>query len=171
VGSCDTALLLDQRQWRELRDDLGTDAVVFSFRNYLPAEWRPQAYGWIETDGDVVRRVSTKKPISATPRRDHAVTGAFYYRRAQLLLDGVNALVAQKRTINNEYYLDEMTNVLVESGRRVRALEVDRHVTWGTPDELRTFQYWQQHFHLAKHHPYRLELDEDFPWVEARRAR
>jgi hypothetical protein len=32
-------------------------------------------------------------------------------------------------------------------------------MSFGTPNDLRTFEYWQSCFHKWDSHPYRLELD------------
>jgi len=44
-------------------------------------------------------------------------------------------------------------------GLRCHLFEVDSFISWGTPNDLKTFEYWQSCFHKWAHHPYRLELD------------
>ena len=48
-------------------------------------------------------------------------------------------------------------------GLRCRLFEVDSYLSWGTPDDLRTFEYWQSCFHKWLSHPYRLERDSRIP--------
>jgi hypothetical protein len=40
---------------------------------------------------------------------------------------------------------------------------VDSFLSWGTPNDLRTFEYWQSCFHKWPGHPYRLEKDGRVP--------
>ena len=40
--------------------------------------------------------------------------------------------------------------------------EIDKYICWGSPNDLKTYEYWQEYFHKAVHHPYKKELDEDF---------
>jgi hypothetical protein len=40
---------------------------------------------------------------------------------------------------------------------------VDHFLAWGTPDDLRTFEYWQSCFHKWAGHPYAMELDTRIP--------
>ena len=35
---------------------------------------------------------------------------------------------------------------MIEAGRRVRIFEVDKFMPWGTPEELKTFLYWNDVF-------------------------
>ena len=44
-------------------------------------------------------------------------------------------------------------------GLSCHLFEVDSFISWGTPNDLKTFEYWQSCFHKWAHHPYRLELD------------
>jgi hypothetical protein len=37
--------------------------------------------------------------------------------------------------------------------------EVDTYLSWGTPNDLRTFEYWQSCFHKWAGHPYQLGRD------------
>jgi hypothetical protein len=38
-------------------------------------------------------------------------------------------------------------------------LEVDHYLCWGTPNDLKTFEYWQSCFHKWDSHPYRWQED------------
>ena len=61
--------------------------------------------------------------------------------------------------VNGEYYVDECINDAVALGLNCRLFEVDHYLGWGTPDELRTFDYWTECFDKWSSHPYRLERD------------
>ena len=44
-------------------------------------------------------------------------------------------------------------------GLRVRVFEIEHYLCWGTPVDLRTFEYWQRCFDRWPSHPYRMALD------------
>ena len=48
-------------------------------------------------------------------------------------------------------------------GLRCHMLEGDGFMSWGTPNDLRTFEYWQSCFHKWAGHPYQLENDQRIP--------
>ena len=50
----------------------------------------------------------------------------------------------------------------IESGLKVIYFEIDFYLCWGTPNDLKTYNYWQNCFHKWENHPYRKELDDDF---------
>jgi len=41
-------------------------------------------------------------------------------------------------------------------------LECD-YESWGTPNDYKTYCYWQSFFHKASFHPYSINLDPMFP--------
>jgi NDP-sugar pyrophosphorylase family protein len=163
IGACDNGLIYDAAALTHLIADPGTDAVVFGARGHPPARRTPAAYGWIDADAaGAVRRVSVKVPL-ADPRRDPIVVGAFWFRRAGDFRRAVARMVEQGRRVNGEFYVDESLNAARELGLAVRLFEVAHYAGWGTPDELRSFDYWQSCFHKLARHPYRLERDSRVP--------
>jgi NDP-sugar pyrophosphorylase family protein len=115
--------------------------------------------GQARETGARVSGVSVKVPISESPGQDHAIVGSFYFRKAQFLLDGLKRLQEKNQRVNNEFYVDSLIGELAEMGLDCRVLEVDFYVCWGTPDDLKVFEYWQEFFNDCPWHPYRLELD------------
>ena len=106
-------------------------------------------------------------PISDTPGNDHAIVGSFWFRKAQDLLDGLKRLQEKNVRVNNEFYVDSLIGELAEMGLDCRVFEIDYYVCWGTPDDLKVFQYWQEFFNECPWHPYRIELDPTFGEAEA----
>ena len=49
--------------------------------------------------------------------------------------------------------------VISSHHEKCRIFEVDIYLCWGTPNDLRTFEYWQSCFHKWGSHPYNLDFD------------
>ena len=64
--------------------------------------------------------------------------------------------------INDEYYVDTLINDAIKLGYRCAFFEVDRYICWGTPNDLRTFEYWQSCFNSWESHPYKKVKDQNF---------
>jgi dTDP-glucose pyrophosphorylase len=158
VGACDSGALYDARELDRLMDDPEVDVIVWAVRGHPDAVRRPAMFGWIRETGGRIEGVSVKQPLSA-PATDAVVTGTFTFRRAADLRQAVASLVARNGRVNNEFYLDSCIDDCLVAGLRCRVFEVDALLCWGTPDDLRTFEYWQSCFHKWASHPYRLELD------------
>jgi hypothetical protein len=85
--------------------------------------------------------------------------GTFTFRRADDFRRAVRRMIARNGRTNGEFYIDACINDAIEMGLSCRLFEVDSYLCWGTPDDLRAFEYWQSCFHKWSSHPYRLELD------------
>ncbi len=80
--------------------------------------------GWI-TD------VKEKEPISP-----YASTGTYYFRSSVQLFQLIEEALQRGDTVNGEYYLGPLYNRMIRAGYTVRGCEVDRFISFGTPDDL-----------------------------------
>lgn len=154
IGACDNGILYDSAAFAALMADDSVDVIVWGFRGHPNAVRRPQMYGWADARDGVVTRVSVKVPL-ADPAHDPVVMGAFTFRRAGDFRAAADAMIARDGRVNGEFYVDECINDAIAQGLNVRLFDTDAYLCWGTPDELRTFQYWQRCFTAWEWHPYR----------------
>lgn len=161
-GACDNGALYDANTFWALADNPDVDVIVWGVRGHGNAVRHPQMFGWIDANNGLIRHISVKTPL-ATPASDPIVLGTFTFRRAEDFRRVVERLVARDGRINGEFYIDSCINDAIELGLRCHLFEVDSFLSWGTPDDLRTFEYWQSCFHKWASHPYRLELDGRIP--------
>lgn len=149
VGACDVGMMYDREAFEKAITDSKTDALIWSFRNYPTMATHPTSYGWIETKPDgTVTNVKYKVPISDTPLKDHAVVGNFSYKTAKLCFDNIEQMIREERKSGPEFSLDECTNVLISNGLNIKVFEIDKFLCWGTPNELKTYEYWKEYFTL-----------------------
>ncbi|WP_424766489.1 NTP transferase domain-containing protein [Paenibacillus sp. sgz302251] len=160
IGACDNGMIYDHHKLNELFNDPNTDAIVWTFKNHISSQINPQMYGWVETDpNNHAKKVSVKVPISDDPKNDHAVVGSFYFKKSHYLIDALNSMRKKDIRVNGEFYVDSTVNELIEMGLKVKVLETSDYICWGTPNDYRTFVYWQSFFHKCFWHPYNLKLD------------
>ncbi len=153
IGASDNGMQYDRARFNEATKDV--DCLVFTFRNNVTVVPKPQQYGWVAVDEDLVAtKVSVKVPISPDPIHDHAVVGAFWFKNGSLFVDAAERMIEKNRRVNNEFYVDECINEVIEAGYRVKVFEIDQYVCWGTPNDLRTFMYWESFFRQESFHPY-----------------
>ncbi|NOZ01447.1 MAG: NTP transferase domain-containing protein [Deltaproteobacteria bacterium] len=147
IGACDNSMLWNRESFDRLRADPDTEAMIWTFRNNAAVSRNPRGYGWVRTDEhDNALGISCKIPISDNPLQDHAIVGTFWFRKASLFFDAVKRQMAEGLSTNGEYYVDVTMEVLIKAGVRVKVFEVDHYVCWGTPDDLRTYEYWESYF-------------------------
>lgn len=151
IASCDAGLVYNVKKWEAAIQEPGVDALIWSFSNYPPQEVNPTAFGWIDIDeNNFVKKVQYKVPLSDKPLKDHAVVAWFTYKTAKLCFDNIKDMIATNAKTGPEFSLDECTNVLIKNGFKVKIFEVAVFKSWGTPIELKTYEYWQKYFKRVK---------------------
>jgi hypothetical protein len=78
----------------------------------------------------------------------------FWFREARVMFRAIRQLMARNERINGEYYLDSVLAMLIDAGYRTCALDVEHYVCYGTPDDVRTFEYWEGWFRQNADHAY-----------------
>ncbi len=160
IGACDNGMLWNRKRYQVLMDDPTVDVIVWTFRHHPNSKLNPHLYGWVKVDeAGLVKDVSVKVPISENPLKDHAIVGSFTFKRASDFIKAVERLRKKNIRVNGEFYVDSCINELIQAGKKVVPFEVDHYIGWGTPDDLRTFEYWQRFFHEWPHHPYCISKD------------
>lgn len=159
IGACDHSVILDEHQFRQWTSPHSeVDALIFTFRHNPMVQRNPERYGWVQTDSSTrALRVSVKIPLSQNPSQDHAVVGAFWFKKARYFIDSAEEMIRQNDRVQGEFYIDQCMNYLIQRNLRVHVFEVEAYASWGTPDDLLTYEYWNQFFAQAPFHPYRKE--------------
>lgn len=136
--------------------------IVWGVSGHPNGARHSQMFGWIDVDEGLIRRISVKTPL-ASPATDPIVLGTFTFKRAEDCRKVVERLIARDGRINGELYLDSCINDAIELGLHCHLFRVDHYLSWGTPNDLRSFEYWQSRFHKWAGHPYVLENDARIP--------
>ena len=162
IGACDNGALYDVESFSKLVQDPSVDVIVWGVRGYPNAIRNPKMFGWIDAVEGQVRSISVKTPLDKLAS-DPIVLGTFTFRRAEDFRRALDRLIERDGRINGEFYIDSLINDVIALGLRCHLFEVDSYLCWGTPNDLRTFEYWQSCFHKWTSHPYRLEFDGRVP--------
>ena len=162
IGACDSGALYDDDSLNDLIQDPSVDVIVWAVRGYANAIRNPDMFGWIDAVDGKIRSISVKKPLN-NPASDPIVLGTFTFTTAEGFRRALSRLTARDGRVNGEFYIDSVINEAIALGLECRIFEVDSFLCWGTPNDLRTFEYWQSCFHKWDGHPYRMELDGRIP--------
>ncbi|MEM7041797.1 MAG: NTP transferase domain-containing protein [Pseudomonadota bacterium] len=162
IGACDNGVLYDPHQFQKLMAEPEIDVIVWVTRGHPNAARDPEMYGWIAADGGHITGVSVKEPLD-DPQSDPVIIGTFTFKRASDFNAAAERMFERGGRINGEFYVDSCIEDAIALGLNCVIFEVDAYLSWGTPDELRSFEYWQSCFHKWPSHPYRLERDRRVP--------
>lgn len=164
ISACDNGVAYDVEKYQATVDDETNDVIVWTFRGHSTSIENPNAYAWLEVDGDgFVKHVSCKKFIYDDPTVTHAIIGTMFFRKTRYFTEGLHENIRMNHRTNGEFYVDDVLNRCIDRGLKVKVFEVDNYICWGTPDDYETYLKFQKHFHDMPNHPYRIELDTTRP--------
>jgi len=138
IGACDNGMVYD---FKSLKNKIkNSDLVVWTFKDKKIVSKNPKMYGYVKTDKkDNIVKISCKKKISKIAWKDHVIIGAFSFKRAEVFLKYTKKLLLTKLKINNEFYIDTVAEMCVNSGIKVKANLVKKYYGWGTPKDLKNY--------------------------------
>jgi NDP-sugar pyrophosphorylase family protein len=163
IGACDNGAIYSKDNFQKIVNDTKADVIVWGASGHANAVRKPEMFGWIEANSTGrISRISVKKPLN-NPSQDNIVIGTFTFKNAAIYEICYEKLLADSIMVNGEFYIDSMVNVAIDLGLKCQLFKVDHFISWGTPNDLRTYEYWQSCFHKWHSHPYSLLKDLSIP--------
>lgn len=147
ITACDYGLIYDQDKYNALLIDSKNDVIVWGFKNSVSGKLNPTMYAWIDSDEDKnVLGIRCKQIPPTNPFYTPAICGTFFFRRAKYFLDGLRQLYKSNVLVNGEFFVDSVIHQNVLDGLKVKLLELDNYVCWGTPNDYKVYNYWLEYF-------------------------
>ncbi len=155
---CDAGVLYNHDSYLNLLEENDADIIVWTSKNYEEAKLKPEMYGWVKSKNNLISKVLVKK--SPQKFEDFSIIiGIFTFKNMLIFEKCYNLLIRNKNKIKSEYYLDSMIDEAIKVDLKCVNFFVDEYFSWGTPYELKTFNYWQSYFHKWARHPYDINID------------
>jgi len=160
ISACDNGVFYDADRFLDLVNDKDNDIIVWTYRNNYTSHLQPNAYSWVNCDSEGnVSSVDVKNFTGENPVNEYAITGTMFFRTKEIFHRSLESLYKNDNRTNGEFYVDSMLNEAITLGYKVKNFEIDNYICWGTPNDLKTYQYWQRFFNKVEWHPYEYSRD------------
>jgi bifunctional N-acetylglucosamine-1-phosphate-uridyltransferase/glucosamine-1-phosphate-acetyltransferase GlmU-like protein len=127
------------------------DVVVFTKKLKGNLIKDPKAFGYCVLDKyQNVLKIIEKSTISNKPSFDPLIVGSFWFRSSKLFFYLLDQIAKHNIKVNNEHYIANGLNVLIEKNYNIVSFEVDSWVSFGDPFELELYYYWEDYFNEKK---------------------
>jgi NDP-sugar pyrophosphorylase family protein len=134
ISSCDYGLEWDKDKY----NSLDADVIVWSTIHNEAFSNNPSSYSWLDVDGDRLLKTYVKQKVFENSYNNHAIVGTFYFKKAKYFIDGVKKIYEKDIRSNNEFYIDNIFNVLPDLD--IKIFDVDEYYCWGTPEDLKNYE-------------------------------
>ena len=151
IGASDNDMIYDKSKYDIMVKDESVDGWIWTTTHNRYVLTNPNMYGWVNIDKETgaAINVSCKKTISNMPENDHAILGAFTFKKAKFFFDAVSTMVKDNNRINNEFYADIAAAYAIKQGNNIKVFEVDHYISWVTPGDYEIYNEWLNYFKRA----------------------
>lgn len=147
ISACDNGVFYNEKEYQDILYDESVDVIVWAFTNNPTSKNNPNMYAWLAVDDfNNIKHVSCKKFIYEDPLKTPAIIGTMFFRKSKYFLEAHNKNVEEQITTNGEYYVDDAINQCIKRGLNVKVFCCRNYICWGTPNDLKTYNYWKNHF-------------------------
>jgi len=145
IAGCDNGMVINNDFFYMLNNKF--DCIVFTYRNNPGVLAKPDAHGWAIVDNEgKITKMSVKKAISDNPLKDHTVVATFWFKTGKLFVEAAERMIKDNDRINNEFYVDQVIQHVIDMGYSATVMEVEKYIGWGTPKDyeeyMLSFKYW-----------------------------
>ena len=146
ISACDNGVYYDIKKYSQMVDDPSIDIIIWSFSDNPTSKLYPHMYAWLDVDENgYIKRVSIKKPFDDCENK-YSIIGTMYFKKAYYFLEGLKYIYENDCKTNGEFYVDNMIEPLVNMGYKCKIFNVDNYLCWGTPNDYKTYNYWNEYF-------------------------
>ena len=147
VSYCDYGTYWDYEKFlKELREHQD-DGGIACYIGFHPHMLGSDNYAFLKDDGNnYMIEIQEKKPFTDNKMNEYASNGTYYFKSGRIMKKYFQQMMNMKMSINNEYYVSMVYNLMVADGLKVRIFQIDNMLQWGTPYDLAVYNSWSNYF-------------------------
>jgi len=120
------------------------DGAILTYTGFHPHMLRNTEYAYVKTDENGhVTEIQEKKSFTDDPYSEEASAGTYGFATGDLLIRAIAEQINQGISLKSEFYTSLTYKPLIEEGRTIVCIEMDKFFQWGTPEDLRDWIYWR----------------------------
>ena len=103
-------------------------------------------YAFCKEENNLLLEIQEKKPFTNDKMSEYASNGTYYFKTGSLMKKYCQEIVDLDISINNEFYVSMVYNLLVRDKLKVNIYKIDYMLQWGTPKDLQEYLMWSNYF-------------------------
>lgn len=140
INYCDFAGKFDLNEFEEKIFEY--DSVLLTYSGFHPHMLRSSKFAYLKRDGEEFTDIQEKQSYTSTPMLEEASAGAYSFKNKQLLLESIDTQISSGFNLNGELYTSLTVKALLKNGGKVGSTLMSKFFQWGTPEDLKDFNYW-----------------------------
>lgn len=146
VNYCDFGTYWDYSDFLKHTRDRNADGAVPSYKGFHPHMLGTTNYAFIRDKNQWLLEIQEKKPFTDNRMDEYASNGTYYFKKGSYLKKYFDRLMERDISLNGEYYVSMVYNLLVEDGLSVSVYNIQHMLQWGTPQDVEEYLQWSGYF-------------------------
>jgi NDP-sugar pyrophosphorylase family protein len=142
VNYADFTCLWNFEEFEAFLDKFDPDGVIPAYHGFHPHSGGSTNYAYVRESNGRVIEVREKKPFTEDKTQEFASTGTYYFKSADLMIQYFKKEIETNIHVNNEFYASSAFDLMAKDGLKVNVYEIKHFMQWGTPADLREYEYW-----------------------------
>lgn len=148
ISYCDFGFKWDPWDFENFVRKSECHAALISYRGFHAHYLSPTKYAYSKVIGDKVVEVKEKGSFTDHRENEFASAGAYYFDSVETLSHSISEQNRLNLSFNGETYTSLTVEALLRTKKNpnVRIYEIPAFYQWGTPEDLKVFEYWEKTF-------------------------
>lgn len=149
VSYCDYGTDWDYEKFLEDTRSRNSDGAIACYKGFHPHMLGTDNYAFLKETkkgSRLLQEIQEKKPFTDNRMEEYASNGTYYFKNGSIMKKYFRKLMELGETINNEYYVSMVYNLLVKDNLAVNIFEIKHMLQWGTPNDLDIYNKWSTYF-------------------------
>ena len=146
VSYCDYGTVWDYDLFLENARSQDWDGGIPCYRGFHPHMLGGDNYAFCREENNLLLEIKEKQPFTNNKMNEYASNGTYYFKSGYILKKYFSELINLDISLNGEYYVSMVYNLLVRDNLKVGVFEIEKMLQWGTPYDLEVYKGWSSYF-------------------------
>lgn len=161
VSYCDYGTMWNYEEFKKQVKEKNVDGAIACYTGFHPHMLGTDNYAFVRETNMFMNEIQEKKPFTDNKMNEWASNGTYYFKSGLILKKYFKKLVDLNISINNEFYVSMVYNLLVQDNLRVLIFPIEKMLQWGTPKDLEEYMVWSDYF-LKRNINFNKDFEDEF---------
>ncbi len=149
VTYCDFGAWWDYQDFKRRLEATKCDLAVTAYKGFHPHLLGSQLYASMLVDENNWMMECREKFSFTENKMDcFQQAGTFYFSSGAMLKKYLMEVIKRGMIVKGEYYMSMVTEAARLDGLKVHVYPLGHFLQWGTPEDLKSYQFWSDYFKL-----------------------
>lgn len=165
VSYCDYGTVWSFENFLKKAREGNYDGSIACYTGFHPHMLGKDNYAFCKEENKELIEIKEKEPFTDDRMNEYASNGTYYFKSGEIMAKYFRKLIDLDLSLNNEFYVSMVYNLLLEDGLKVNIFEIEKMLQWGTPYDLEIYKGWSNYFSNLKSPQPEIEHGKDVTLV------